>query len=420
METKKIHLLKKINQHQLLFGFAIVLLSLIILYFLTRFYIETETQESLNSNTHRIEQLLARNQNVSSLSPVFEVVETQNIKPHFIKDTLIFDELQNEDELFREMNTYKTINGIKYHIIVRELLVEYDDTLWTIILSFAIIITLVTLSQFFYGKYISKLIWKPFFHNLEKMKSFSINSNNSIELTDSNILEFSELNTEIGLLTTKVLSDYQNLKQFTEDISHEVQTPLSIIQVKIENLLNDSNQLDNEQVAVLYDIQKNTGRLSKLNKGLILLTKIENEQFNTLETVNINKTTRVLLEDIEDISNIKNIKIEIKESETVQIQMHKVLADVLFSNLIGNAIKHTEKQGEIQVTIHSNKFTIVNSGEKDITDAQRIFDRFYKENKHSNSLGLGLAIAKKICDYYAFTITYSFNSGKHRFEVSFV
>lgn len=419
MKTNKTPLLKKINRHQLLFGIAIVLLSFIILYFLTRYYIETETKESLNNTNHRIEQLLSRNQNVNSLSPIFEVEEVSKIKSDFVKDTLIFDELQNEDELFREMHSFRTIHGKTYHIVVRELLVEYDDTLWTIIFSFTIIIILVTLSQFFYGKYISTLIWKPFFHNLEMMKSFSSHSNKSIELTPSDVLEFSELNSEIISLTTKVISDYQNLKQFTEDISHEVQTPLSIIQAKIENLLNDSTTLEPNHVSVLNDIQKNTKRLSKLNKGLILLTKIENKQFNTLDTVDIKIIVKALLENLEDIANIKDLTINFYEYGAEQLQMDRVLADVLFSNLIGNAIKHTEKGSLIEISINANQFTIKNSGQKGIANSDFIFDRFYKENVGSHSLGLGLAIVKKICDFYGYTIHYDFKNDMHQFDVNF-
>ena len=417
LKTTKTPLLKKVTQNQLLFGGIIVILSLVILYFLTRHYIETETQESLDNTNHRIEQMLESNTPVTSLSPWFEVEETSKVKPRSIKDTIIFDELQNENEMFRELNTYKTINGKVYHIVVRELLVEYSDTLNSILISFAIIITLIILSQFLYTKYLNKMIWKPFFQNLETIKSFSVHSSKPIKLQDSDILEFSDLNFEVENLTTKVISDYQNLKQFTEDISHEVQTPLSIIQVKIENLLNDSKNLDEAYVSVLNDIQKNTKRLSKLNKGLILLTKIENQQFNMLETIDINEIIKSLLENLEDILNIKNININFNESANLQLQMDKVLAEVLFSNLIGNAIKHTDKDGDIEIFVYKSQFIIRNSGEKEIANSNQIFNRFYKANKHSHSLGLGLAIVKKICDYYGFIILYNFNNGKHEFEV---
>jgi hypothetical protein len=418
MRTKT-PLLKKVTQNQLIFGGIIVLLSLIILYFLTRQYIESETQESLNNTTHRIELLLTNDKIVTSLSPLFEIKETTQIRPQFTKDTLIFDELQNEYELFRELNTFKAINDKSYHIVVRELLVEYDDTLITILISFAIIISLVTLSQFFYGKHVNKMIWKPFFHNLETIKTFTIHSNKSIELVPSDVLEFSELNTEVESLTKKVLTDYQNLKQFTEDISHEVQTPLSIIQAKIENLLNDSNDLNINLVNVLNDIQKNTTRLSKLNKGLILLTKIENQQFYALEIIDVNIIVHSLLENFEDISNIKNLNIIYKEHARTQLQMDKILADVLFSNLIGNAIKHTENDSTIEISIDSNMFSIKNSGQQSIVNSEHIFDRFYKENPRSHSLGLGLAIVNKICNYYNFTIDYNFNNDMHQFDINF-
>ncbi len=400
-----------------MFGGMIVLLSLAILYFVTRHYIEAETQESLNNTIYRIEQLLETNKNVTSLPPWFEVEETTKIKARFTTDTIIFDELQNENEMFRELNSYKTINGKNYHITVRELLVEYNDTLISILISFAIIITLVILSQFFYGKYLNKMIWKPFFQNLETIKSFSIHSNKIIELQPSDVLEFSELNSEVISLTTKAVADYQNLKQFTEHISHEVQTPLAIIQVKIENLLNDSKDLDEQSISVLNDIQKNTKRLSKLNKGLILLTKIENQQYNALELINMNQIVQNILENLEDISDIKHLNISYEASEILQVQMDKTLADVLFINLIGNAINHTNKNGDIEIFIFKNRFIIRNSGIQEIENSQNIFNRFFKANEHSSSLGLGLAIVKKICDYYGFALHYDYINKKHQFTI---
>lgn len=416
----KIRLLKKVSQKQLLFGFIIVLGSLIVLYFFTRFYIVTETEESLRNTSYRIEQLLITDKKVASLSPLFEITEIKELKQETIKDTIIFDELQNEDEMFRELNAYKTLNGKNYHIVTRSLLVESDDTLFSILVTFTFIIILVYLAQYLYTKQINKMIWKPFFENVDAIKSFSIKSNSPIELKPSDVLEFSELNTQIEALTSKVATDYQNLKQFTEDLSHEVQTPLSIIQAKIDNLIDDSRHLDDVHLTVLNDIQKNSKRLSKLNKGLILLTKIDNQQFNELETIDINSLINSLVEDVQDISNIKNMKFQVSEKNKLNLEMDKVLADVLFSNLIGNAIKHTPKNGQITIQIENGYFTISNSGEKDIVNSKQLFQRYYKEDKHSPSLGLGLAIVKKICDFYGFIIQYQFAQNKHHFKLTFL
>ena len=413
-----IELLKKVSRKQLQFGLLIVFLSMVILYLTTRYYIRAEAEESLYSSTFRIEQLLKKQQ-VVSLNPLYEVAQVEHLKTQFLKDTLIFDEQQNEIELFRELNTFKQINGVNYRITTRTLFADYNDTLLSILISFAIIVSLALLAQYFYNKSVNKKIWKPFFKNLEAIKAFSLQSNQSISLSDSDVLEFSELNQHIKTLTEKVTSDYQNLKQFTEDVSHEVQTPLSIIQAKIENLMDNQTSLDDDQITVLNDIQNSAKRLSRLNQGLILLTKIENQQFSNKEIVDVNAIVTQLIEDFEDISSIKNLKITYAANETIQLNMDKVLTNVLFSNLLGNAIKYTPEHGQIFISTEGNSISIGNSGEKAIANSEKLFQRFYKEDKQSQSLGLGLAIVKKICDYYGFQIVYSFEDGMHYFSIKF-
>lgn len=406
--------MRKISQKQLQFGLAIVVLSLIVLYFLTRYYIKAEAEESLYSTAYRIEKSLTDNQKITVLKPLYDVLEVKKLHSQTIKDTLIFDGQQNENEVFRELNTYKTINGKNYHIITRTLFADFDETLFSILISFTFIILMGYIVQYMYNKYINKKLWIPFFKNLETIKAFSLQSNQPIELQQSEVLEFTELNQYIRNLTEKVTSDYQNLKQFTEDLSHEVQTPLSIIQAKIENLI-DNNSFDGYTHLVLNDIQKNTKRLSKLNQGLILLTKIENLQFKNTEIIEINSLIESILSNFEDITAIKHLNIDFLHSQKVSIEMDKVLADILFSNLIGNAVKYTNSQGKILLILDGNTFTVQNSGDTVIKNPDQLFQRFYKSDKNSQSLGLGLAIVKKICDYYGFEVHYKFQNSLHHF-----
>lgn len=410
---------KKISQKQLLFGLAIVLGSLTILYFLTRAYIVAEAKESLYHTNFRIEQQLVQQKEVTSLFPLFEIHQVEHLHPDTLKDTIIFDVLQNENELFKELNVYKTINTKNYHIITRTLMVEYDDTLLTILITFGVIIILVYLTQFIYNKNLNRTIWTPFFKNIETLKAFSIRSEQAIQLEASDISEFSELNIEIEALTSKLSTDYHNLKQFTENLSHEVQTPLAIIQAKIENLIDGSKDLEQDHLKTLYDIQDNTKRLSKLNKSLILLTRIDNQQFHDVEAISVNTIIEELLENLKDIWNHKKLEINFSSRSETRILMDRSLADILFSNLIGNAIKYTNANGNITIAITSDSFKISNNGDNKIAGSDQLFHRFYKENKQSKSLGLGLAIVKKICDYYNFELTYTYSNNIHEFEIQF-
>ena len=155
--------------------------------------------------------------------------------------------------------------------------------------------------QFYLNKSNNKKLWSPFFHNLEQMKTFSLLSTNPIQLLDSEILEFSELNKEIALLTGKVRDDYENLKQYTEDVSHELQTPLAIIQAKIENIINDQSVTE-VQFNQLTSIQKDIQRLTQLNKRLTLLTKLENQQFTYRENIDITALIDQIISNFNEIS----------------------------------------------------------------------------------------------------------------------
>ena len=418
-DIKTTSLLKSISQKQLLFGGAIVLGSLVILYVLTRAYIVAEAKESLYHTSFRIEQRLIGNQEVSPLFPFFEIHLVDVIYPDTLKDTLIFDALQQEKELFKVLNTYKNINGKNYHIVTRTIVAEYEDTLVTILITFGVIIILVYLAQFSFNRYLNKTIWTPFFKNLEVVKAFSMSSEQPIQLEASDISEFSELNIEIEALTLKVTTDYQNLKQFNENLSHELQTPLAIIQAKIENMIDGSEDLSQNHLKTLYEIQTNTKRLSKLNKGLILLTRIDNQHFNSVETISVNTIVKEILENLQDILNHKQIGINFSADSEAMISMDKTLADILFTNLIGNAIKHTDPKGNIAIVISDKSFKISNTGNRQITDFEHLFHRFYKENRQSKSLGLGLAIVKKVCDYYNFEVFYKFSNETHQFEILF-
>ena len=254
----KIPLLRKASKSFLWASMLLMVLSTIALFFYVRWLLEKEVEEELFSAEARIESALLAGQHPSSLAPIIEINEVDELKTAFTKDTVIFDPSQDEMELFRELSTYKSINSKSYKISVRVLVVETNQILWAIILSYMVIILLVFVFQFYLNKSNNKKIWNPFFHNLEQMKKFSLLSKEPLQLLDSEILEFSELNKEISQLTGKVRDDYENLKQYTEDVSHELQTPLAIIQAKIENIINGQSVTEiqfNQLASIQKDIQ---------------------------------------------------------------------------------------------------------------------------------------------------------------------
>ena len=223
-----------------------MLISTVTLYFYVKSLMRSEVEEELYSTTARVEGALSKNDIMFSLSPLVEITYADLIVPEVLKDTIIYDPSQNEMEEFRELSIFKEIKGKKYKITVRNLIVESEDILIAIILSYMTIIILVFIFLFYFNKARNKKLWLPFFTNLEAMKNFSITSDKPISLVDSEIIEFSELKDEVETLINKVRSDYKNLKHYTEDVSHELQTPLAIIQAKIENIINGDDLNDKQ------------------------------------------------------------------------------------------------------------------------------------------------------------------------------
>ncbi len=391
-----------------------MVISTIALFFYVRNLLQGEVEEELRSTEARIEHSISENNPVYQLPPMVEVQTVSALGIEKLKDTVIFDPSQSEMEEFRELTTFSTINGKDYSITVRALVVESEDILIAVMVSYLIIILLVFIFLFYFNKTWNQGLWHPFFINLEAMKGFSLASEKPIALLESDILEFSELNNEIRTLTDKVRADYKNLKQYTEDVSHEMQTPLAIILAKIENIINGDN-LNDVQFQHLTSIQKDIQRLTLLNKRLALLSKIENQQFTNPESLIFNT---ILKQRIETFSEIYPSDIELVEQGKMLMKIDPYLADVLIDNLLSNALKHAVDKESITIEIGEQEFSVSNKGSQKLQKEERLFSRFYKESDHKKSTGLGLAIVKKICELYGLEPNYHFINGKHIFTIT--
>lgn len=403
-EANKTKLLRKASKTFMLTSILIMILSGIALYVYTNYLLQNEIEEELYSNKARVERILAKEGQFVDFESILQVKEVSSEVPEQLKDTLIYDPSQDEIELFRQLSGTKEINGKFYKITVRDMLIETEDILMAILFTFIAIIFLAFIFLFYLNKSRNEKLWQPFFINLEKIKNFSLSSNQPLNFEDSEILEFHELNQEMQILTTKIQKDYRNLKQFTEDVSHEIQTPLAIIQAKIDTLINDES-INERQFSQFSSLQTDIARLKQLNKKLILLAKIDNNQFTSTETVSINKIFKELVESFKEIASMD---IEIEEQGILETQIDRTLANVLCNNLLSNAVKHTIDGYPVIIKVSKASVQILNAGTKALDEPNRVFDRFYKESKLKDSTGLGLSIVKKICEYYGFIPSYSF------------
>ncbi|MES2762849.1 MAG: histidine kinase dimerization/phospho-acceptor domain-containing protein [Bacteroidota bacterium] len=316
----------------------------------------------------------------------------------------------------RELLFQTTINGQAYEATVclslteGKLVGEYiaGVVLIFLVLSFVIL--------FLLNRYISDFLWSPFNDTLSKIKTWNIKKHDKLNFRETDIDEFHLLNDTLKDLTYQIQSDYHNLKEFTENVSHEAQTPLSIISTKIELLMQETNYSE-RQHKLLVQTYNATQRLYKLNEGLILLTRIENKQFVETSTINLNQAIDEKIEILEDFIEAKQIIVEKVFNKQITKDVNPILLTILLNNLFINAIKYNwEEKGIIKITVNEDSFTVENTSYADKIDKQFLFDRFNK-NSISGSLGLGLSLIKKIVDFYNWHVTYSCKDGVHKFKI---
>lgn len=407
-------LIQKTSIAYLILSGIAFLISVILLYFILTKEINQWLDKKLVYSKKEVVANLKYNYPLTTI----KYEEIGNIKDlNFPKDTLIFKDTAvyissvKEFDVFRQLTAYKTIRDKQYKITTRNSLVNNQDFVSAIIIYIIAIISLLLTGLWILNTKLAKNIWQPFYDNLNQLKKFSIQDQEPIKLESSQIDEFQELNGSIKNMTSKLQADFNNLKEFTENASHEMQTPLAIMQSKIELLLQ-SNNFTQVQTKELHSVYQAGNRLSKLNKALLMLAKVDNQQYNLTEKINLKKCIENKLEIYEDFIENENLTIS-KSLENQVILSNKTLVDALLSNLISNAIKHNISNGFINITFKNNSLIFSNSGNIPTQDPNNLFNRFKKETKNTSSIGLGLAIVKKICDINNWTIDYKFNEKMH-------
>lgn len=412
-------LLKIINTRYLISSVVVVILLGISLSSILSYVAAEQTDEKIMTVYKRLTSRLDEGHTISSLPPYFEVAEIDSVSnEQKIEDSILKDKGGENSEEARQLTAIYTTNGITFEIIIRESKLESDDLFETITLLVSLAIVLMVSGLYFLNYKVTKSVWQGFYENLTRVKQFSLQEKKALKLQASNVTEFKELNEILENLTNKAINDYQSLKQFTEDASHEIQTPLAVIRSKIESILNE-NGLPQKQAESLRSIDDSVNRLVRLNKNLLLLTKLENQQFLETKVVSFSNLLNGKINEWKELLALKGIKNSTNFNNDIVLNLNPTLTDILITNLLSNAINHTAKGGKINIEINKNKLIISNSGIEKLKDPEALFNRFYKGNPASKSVGLGLSIVKKICDNYHIKIDYSYSNQFHSFAITF-
>lgn len=399
--------LAKINRNFLLLLIPILIIISIIGYLVLHVIILNEAKENLLQKEILIIQQIQKSGEFTNLYPVIEVekiISKTDMEPSF-KNMFIYDKYEDEMEPYIEYSNQIEINGSVYSIKIRQSIFENEDLVIILVLVLFMLVFSAFMISFLLTKKTNKTIWRVFEQNLYEIEQFSFKSQKNLGLKKSDIEEFDRLNNVINQLTAKLTSDYKTLKEFTENASHEIQTPISIALLNLEELLQQELPKDVfQKIATSISALK---RLSNLNQSLILLAKIDNNQFSAHKKVSFKQLINQKLQEFETLFETRNLQVDFQVKQDFEIQLNEQLSDILINNLLSNAVNHNIQDGKIQIVIDEYKLKICNTGEQNSFNGENIFNRFTKGN--SKSYGLGLAIVKNICDTNNLKIHYQKN-----------
>jgi signal transduction histidine kinase len=413
-------LLQKTNRTYFLISGTAFIIAGVIFFFVISFFFKDQLNEKLFHDIKNITRSIKKNGTLPNYYPFIDIreVPAQSERSFKIIDTLIFNEFEKREILFRQICLIRVINGKEYFIAARDTSIEEDDLLEVIAIVTGLVFVLLLVSLYFINRKLSMKIWQPFYKTLDELKEFSHDKPGFRLSSESELFEFTELNKTLEKLTKKVISDYQSLKRFTEDASHEIQTPLAVIQSKLETLMQYPD-LKKEQAELINSAYVYTLRISKLTQTLLLLTKIANDQFPDKKAINMAELIGEKIKMFEDHILEKSLTLNEDIKPDCFLETNFFLAESLVINLIGNAVKHNIKGGIIKIKLDKTHLEISNSGEILPIPSSKLFERFYKTDKSSDSSGLGLAIVREICRLNKWEIKYVYENNLHTVIVNF-
>lgn len=416
-------LLTKTNRIYLAFSLVIYLLTALAFYQIVRLLIYDEVENRLRIERRDFEAYV-RAHNSWSTIPYFvenkiEVVPVRRAEPfrEIFTDTLIQNRYDNELIPFRQLTFFQPIQGVMHRVEIRKSLIQTYRLIEVITVSMILFLGLLLLGTFWFQGKLSGQLWHPFYDTLSRIKRFDLSSDTSLELDKPEITEFNELNDVLQKMAAKMQQDYRSLKEFTENASHEMQTPLALINAKVEQLIQ-TEQLTEVQTQWIEVIYQASRRIARLNQGLLLLAKIENRQFSDSQSIDLSGLLTEKLTDMEEVLVFKQLSVQLQTPTPFEVQLPGALADSLVTNLVSNAIRHNQPNGRIELTSTADRLCLSNTGGHLSSEPERLFERFKKESTGPDSVGLGLAIVRQICDNYGLRIAYQETEGIHQFCIT--
>lgn len=292
-----------------------------------------------------------------------------------------------------------------------------EDIMQGVMLQFGLIVGVLAVAIVLTLRFISRRLWQPFDKTLQQIECFRLEDGKLPALPETDIKEFARLNHSLDTLMRNSLASYRTQKEFTENASHELQTPLAVFQSKLDLLLQQPD-LTRRQAELIQGLYEDSNRLSRLNRNLLLLAKIDNRQYGQMETINLTSFLSELTPFLQSIANGIRLH-EVFHDSALTVCANRTLLESLINNLVVNAVRHNCPDGEITLTVTDGQLIIANTSNEPALDKTQIFNRFYHPTGQIKGNGLGLSIVRAICEYHGWTVCYRYEEGMHRFTVRF-
>jgi signal transduction histidine kinase len=417
-DSKKVKLLTRFSMVNLMVMVAIFLFSSIILYELTKMILIREMDDDLSGIENKVRLYVNEFNKLPEAYPLDEerinfLLSLQQPTARSFELTQLYSYREKKMHNFRKLIFPLRFNNKWYQVTVAKPLEgmrHLSSALIKISLGTILLIIIISL---FLNKILLRRLWRPFYQSMAIMRNFRLGKTVSLSFPPTAIEEFSFMNESLLLAAEKAELDYLLLREFTENASHEMQTPLSIIRSKLDMMIQekDLSQKQSELASAAYAAIK---RLSRLNQSLLLLAKIENQQFKNPVSINLAEKIEEKIVQFQELWQSRNVSVtcHLKQSSILMIPE---LLDILLNNLFSNASNHNITSGDILIELEQNHLVISNTGLGTALDKHRLFTRFYKESSNSNHNGLGLSIVQQISKVSSINIAYKFTGNRHAF-----
>jgi signal transduction histidine kinase len=415
-------LLDKTLRTYMLFSVIVMLISTPLFYFLADKLFIDDADEALLLRkeeflTYNLPSLVETDISVWNKFNRDVWIENIRVRSDSLFYKFYFDTLSNENEPYRVLHSPIAIEGQSFTLLSRINLVESEDMILSIVVLFCIILGILLIGLYFITRHLSSKLWKPFYSTLEQVEQFELDKGTNLEFPYNDIEEFTRLNQSIGKLLERNVLIYKNQKEFIENAAHELNTPLASFQAELDALVQQlpiTKEIGNR----LTKLNNSASRLNRINKNLLLLSKIENSQYAALEQVSVSDAIVKQTEFLTEQAKEKEVRVYIRQIESLTIKANATLLEIAISNLLLNALRHNRPNGEILITLHGNELSISNFGPDVALSNEKIFQRFYSPGE-SGGNGLGLAIVKKISVLHGWQLNYAFKDKTHIFQVVF-